>query len=29
MERAFHVLDSLHEALAHVPRWFPGQVIRA
>ena len=29
MERAFHVLDSLHEAVAHVPRWFPGQVIRA
>jgi HAD superfamily hydrolase (TIGR01509 family) len=22
-ERAFHVLDSLHEAIAHVPRWFP------
>jgi HAD superfamily hydrolase (TIGR01509 family) len=28
VERAFHVLDSLHEAVAHVPRWFPGQVIR-
>lgn len=22
-ERAFHVLDSLHDAVAHVPRWFP------
>lgn len=22
-DRAFHVLDSLHDALAHVPRWFP------
>lgn len=23
VERAFHVLDSLHDAMAHVPRWFP------
>lgn len=23
VERAFHVLDSLHDAVAHVPRWFP------
>ena len=28
IERAFHVLDSLHEAVVHVPRWFPGQVMR-
>ena len=28
VEQAFHVLESLHEAVAHVPRWFPGQVIR-
>jgi len=26
--RAFHVLESLHEAVAHVPQWFPGQAIR-
>lgn len=25
IERAFHVLDSLHDAVVHVPRWFPGQ----
>ena len=23
VERAFHVLDSLHDAVAHLPRWFP------
>jgi len=23
VERAFHVLDSLHDATAHLPRWFP------
>jgi beta-phosphoglucomutase-like phosphatase (HAD superfamily) len=23
VERAFHVLDSLHDAVVHVPRWFP------
>ena len=25
VERAFHVLDSLHDALGHLPRWFPQQ----
>ena len=29
VEAALHVLDSLHEAVLHVPRWFPGQAIRA
>jgi beta-phosphoglucomutase-like phosphatase (HAD superfamily) len=23
VERAFHVLESLHDAVVHVPRWFP------
>ncbi|MDQ0589614.1 HAD family hydrolase [Variovorax paradoxus] len=23
VEQALHVLDSLHDAMAHVPRWFP------
>ncbi|WP_440532407.1 HAD family hydrolase [Variovorax sp. YR566] len=25
IERAFHVLESLHEAVPHLPRWFPGE----
>jgi beta-phosphoglucomutase-like phosphatase (HAD superfamily) len=28
VERAFHVLDSLHDALAHLPRWFPSPAER-
>lgn len=27
-ERAFHVLDSLHDAVPHLPRWFPGEAAR-
>ncbi len=27
-EQAFHVLDSLHDALAHLPRWFPQQAMQ-
>jgi HAD superfamily hydrolase (TIGR01509 family) len=25
IERAFHVLESLHEAVPHLPRWFPAE----
>ncbi|WP_295983673.1 HAD family phosphatase [uncultured Variovorax sp.] len=27
-EQAFHVLDSLHDALAHLSRWFPQQAMQ-
>lgn len=26
--RAFHVLGSLHDATAHLPRWFPGETVQ-
>lgn len=26
--RAFHVLDSLHDAVPHLPRWFPAEAAR-
>ena len=28
VERAFHVLDSLHDAVPHLPRWFPAEAAR-
>ena len=28
VERAFHVLESLHDATEHLPRWFPGELVR-
>jgi len=28
VEQAFHVLESLHDANAHLPRWFPGEMVR-
>ncbi len=27
-EQAFHVLASLNDATAHLPRWFPGELVR-
>ncbi|MDQ0033425.1 HAD superfamily hydrolase (TIGR01509 family) [Variovorax boronicumulans] len=28
VEQAFHVLASLNDATAHLPRWFPGELVR-
>ena len=28
LAQAFHVLESLHDATVHLPRWFPGELVR-